>query len=125
MLHSTEVILQSPDALLPRSPTKVTDAPEQLSEDRCLLLGQSWFEILQHFLRCGLSVHTGLKGYEVAQIHQQFVLLCGWSWRGARSWSSSAVLLLLLCFSLAGGQAEVITVSHLGQQGGGGEWGRV
>lgn len=123
VLHSTELLLQSPDALLPRSPMKVTDAPEQLSEDRRLLLGQSWFEILQHFLRCGLSVHTGLKGYEVAQIHQQSVVHGGWSWRGARSWSSSAVLLHF--FSLAGGQAEVITVSHLGQQGGGGEWGQV
>lgn len=130
VVQSAEVVLQSPDALLPRSPTEVTDAPEQLSENRRLLLGQPRFEVLQHFLRRGLPVHAGLKGYEVAQIHQQFVMLSGRSWGGAGSWSSTrAVLLLLLLlfrsFSLAGGQAEVITVSHLGQKGGGGEWCRV
>lgn len=125
MLRSTEVLLQSPDALLPTRPTEVTDAPEQLSENRRLLLGQSWFEILQHFLRCGLAVHTGLESYKVAQIHQQLIVPSGWSWGGACSSSSRAICLILRFFSLAGGQAEVITDSHLGQQGGGGEWGRV
>lgn len=119
------MLLQSPDSLLARSPVEVTDAPEQLSEDRCLLLGQSRFEILQHFLGGGLSVHIGLEGYEVAQIHQQLIMLCGWSWGGARSWSSSGILLFLRFVSLAGGYAEVITGFHLGQQGGGGEWGGV
>lgn len=129
VVQSAEVFFQSPDALLPRSPTEVTDAPEQLSENRRLLLCQPRLEVLQHFLRRGLPVHAGLKGHEVAQIHQQFVVLSGRSRGGAGSWSSSrAVLLLLLMFcsfSLAGGQAEVITVSHLGQKGGGGEWCRV
>lgn len=129
VVQSAEVFLQSPDALLPGSPPEVADAPEQLSEDRRLLLGQSRFEVLQHFLRRGLPVHAGLKGYEVAQIHQQFVVFGGRSRGGAGSWSSTRavlLLLLLLCsFSLAGGQAEVITVSHLGQKGGGGEWCRV
>lgn len=114
-LHSTEVLLQSPHALLPRCPTEVTDAPEQLSENRRLLLSQSWFEILQHLLRRGLAIHAGLKSYKVAQIHQQLIVPSGWSWGGACSRSSRDVYLLLLLFSLAGGQAEVITDSHLGQ----------
>lgn len=125
VLHSSKVLLQSPDALLPRSPMEVADAPEQLSEDGRLLLAQPWFEISQHFLRRGLTVHTGLKGNKVAQIHQQFVMLSGWSRGGAPSWSSG-ILLLFLCFvSLAGRQAEVIADSHLSQQGGGGERGTI
>lgn len=123
--RSAEVLLQFPDALLSSSPVEVTDAPEQLSEHGRLLLGQPWFEILQHFVGGGLSVHMRLEGYEVAQIHQQLIVLGGWSWGGAPSWSSRASLLFLLFFSLAGGHADVITGFHLGQQGGGGEWGGV
>lgn len=123
--HSAEVLLQSPDPLLTRRPMEVTDAPQQLSEDRCLFLGQSWFEILQHFLGGGLSVHIRLEGYEVAQINQKLIMLSGWCWGGARSCSSRAILFFLCFVSLAGRQAEVITGSHLGQQGGGGEWGGV
>lgn len=125
MLHSAKVLLQSPHAFLTRGPVEVTDASEQLSEDRRLFLCQSWFEILQHFLGGGLSVHICLEGDKVAQIHQQLVMLSGRSWGGASSWSSRVAVLFLCFFSLAGGQAEVITDSHLGQQGGGGEWGGV
>lgn len=94
---------------------KVTDTPEQLSEDRRLFLGQPRFEVLQYFMCAGLSVHMRLERYKVAQIHQQLIVLGGWSWGGAS--------LFLLFFSLAGGQAEVITGSHRSQQGGGGEGG--
>lgn len=121
---SAEVLLQPPHALLTRRPVEVTDAPEQLSEDGRLLLGQPWFEILQHFLSGGLSIHIRLEGYKVTQIHQQLVMLSGWSCGGAPSWTSRAVLLLLFR-SLAGGHTEVITGFHLGQQGGGREWGGV
>lgn len=123
--HSAEVLFQFPDPLLTRCPVEVTDAPEQLSEDRCLFLGQPWFEILQQFLGGGLSIHIRLEGYEVAQINQKLVMLSGRCWRGACSCSSRAVLLFLHFVSLAGGQTEVITGFHLGQQGGGGEWGGV
>lgn len=125
VLHSAEVLFQSPDPLLTRRPVKVTDAPEQFSEDRCLFLSQSWFEILQHFLGGGLSVHIRLESYEVAQIHQKLVVLSGWCWGGACSRSSRAVLLFFCFFSLARGHAEVVSGSHLGQQRGGGEWGGV
>lgn len=97
---------------------EVTDAPEQLSEHRRLLLRQSWFEILQHFLGGGLAVHVRLEGYEVAHVHQQLVVLGGRSWGGA-----PAVLLFVFFVSSAGNHAEVISGFHLGQQGGGGEWG--
>lgn len=121
-LHSAEVLLQSPHPLLTRRPVEVTDAPEQLSEDRCLFLSQSRLEILQHLVGAGLSVHVRLESYEVAQIHQKLVMLSRWSRSGACS--RSRVLLFFLCFfSLAGGQAEVVSGSHLSQQGGGGEWG--
>lgn len=120
VLHSAEVLLQSPHPLLTRCPVEITDASEQLSEDGCLFLGQSRFKVLQHFLGGGLSVHICLEGYEVAQIHQKLIMLSGRCWRGAPYWSCRAVLLFLF-FSLAGGQTEVITSSHLGQQGGGGE----
>lgn len=65
----TKVLLQFPDALLTGRPVEVTDAPEQLSENRGLFLSESRFKILQHFLGAGLSIHSSLKGYEVAQIN--------------------------------------------------------
>lgn len=77
VFHLAEMLLQSPDTFLTRSPMEVTDAPEQLSEDRRLLLGQSWLEILQHFLGGGLAVHIGLEGHKVAQIHQQLIMFSG------------------------------------------------
>lgn len=123
VLHSAEALLQSPHALLTSSPVEVADASEQLSEHRRLFLGQSRFEILQHFVGGGLSVHICLEGYEVAHIHQELVMLGGRRWGGARCCTRAAVLLLL--FSLAGGYAEVISGFHLGQQGGGGERGGV
>lgn len=101
---------------------KITDAPEQLSEDRRLFLGQSRFEVLQHFMCAGLSVHMRLERYKVTQIHQQLIVLSGWNWGGACAFSGRPILFLLF-FSLAGGQAEVITGFHLSQQGGGGEGG--
>lgn len=139
MVQSAELLLQSPRALLARRPPEVADAPQQLPEDGRLLLAQSGLEVLQHFLRGGLAVHAGLERHEVAQVGQQLVVLGGRSRRGVR-WrrcGAAALLLLLLlptllsraaapsALSLAGGQPEVITVSHLGQQGGGGERGRV
>lgn len=117
----TELILQPPDALLPRSPAEVADAPQQLSEDGRLLLAQSWLEILQHFLGGGLPVHTGLEGYEVVQIGQKFVVVGGQSRGGAGPRLCGELVLFLYLISLAGRQAEVIAGSHFGQQGGGGE----
>lgn len=130
-VQSAEVLLQSPRALLARRPPEVADAPQQLPEDGRLLLGESGLEVLQHLLRGGLAVHAGLERHEVAQVRQQLVVLGGrgqgrgrWRRRGAAALLLLVILLLRAAVSLAGGQPEVITVSHLGQQGGGGELGR-
>lgn len=120
LVLSAETLLQSPDSLLTRRPAKVTDAPEQLSEDRRLLLGESRFEVLQHFLRAGLSVHMRLERYEVAQIRQQLIVLGVRRREGARALCCRLILVL---FSLFGGHTEVVPDLHLGQEGGRGEGG--
>lgn len=128
---SAELLLQSPRALLARGPPEVADAPQQLPEDGRLLLGESGLEVLQHLLRGGLAVHAGLERHEVAQVRQQLVVLGGRVRLRSRRAATAALLFVLLlvllraAVSLTEGQPEVITVSHLGQQGGGGEWGRV
>lgn len=119
----SELLLQPPDALLPRSPAKVADAPQQLSEDGRLLLAQPGPEVAQHLLGGGLPVHAGLEGHEVAQVGQQLVVIGGWGRRGAGSRGCGEELLLLLLSLCFIPLAEVIAGPHLGQQGGGGELG--
>lgn len=119
---SAELLLQSPRALLARSPPEVADTPQQLPEDRRLPLAQSGLEVLQHLLRGGLAVHAGLERHKVAQVGQQLVVL-GRGWRRRRT--SALLFLVVVAAWLAGGHPEVITVSHLCQQGRGGGRGRV
>lgn len=130
VVGSAELLLQPPCALLARRSPEVADAPQQLPEDGRLLLAESGLEVLQHLLRGGLAVHASLERHKVAQVGQQLVVLCGGGRvrpmrRGAAALLPLLLLLFIVAVSLAGGHPEVITVSHLGQQGGGGEWRRV
>lgn len=89
--------------------------PQQLPEDTGLRCGQPGLELLQDLMGAGLAVHTGLEGNEVPHLHQQVVVL-----RGAGQWHGH--LCQVPIFTLqALGEDQVVSRSHPGQEGGGGE----